>query len=350
MSTSVSLQGLYVSYGSLPVLQDLSLAVPSGELLALLGPSGCGKTTVLRTIAGLLRAQKGEVLFGSETMTGVPAELRGIGMVFQKPLLFPHMSVGENVAFGLKMRGVRAEEVRERTRRALETVKLSGFEERRPTQLSGGQEQRVALARALVIEPRLLLLDEPFSSLDQELREEMRFLVRSVQKKLKITAIFVTHDQGEAAVLADRIALMMHGNVLQAGTPREFYENPESVDAARFFKWQIFEGRVQRGQLSTAIGRFPFERSAEGKAAFVAVRGDSLRLFKEAPQGTCLKGRLQDGIHLGHTVRYEVATAEGGVLRVEQPAASGQFEHGSEVWVGVPPEAIRFFDVLDAAH
>ena len=200
----------------------------------------------------------------------------------------------------------------------------------------------MALARALVIEPRLLLLDEPFSSLDQELREEMRFLVRSVQKKLKITAIFVTHDQGEAAVLADRIALMMHGSILQAGTPREFYENPQSVDAARFFKWQIFEGRASDGEILTAIGRFPFDGAAESRA-FVAIRGDSLRLSKEAPQADCLRGHLQDAIHLGPVIRYEAVTVEGGVLRVEQPAASGNFPLGSAVWIGVPPEAIRFF-------
>jgi len=209
-----------------PALSDLSLAVEPGELVAFLGPSGCGKTTALKAIAGLLQPTSGDVLVDGHPVSGVPSEKRGMAMVFQKPLLFPHMTVGANVGFGLRMRSVSPGETRRRVEEALSRVRMEGFAERRPDELSGGQQQRVALARALVTEPRLLLLDEPLSNLDASLRKEMRQLVKEVQREGGYTTVFVTHDQEEAVVLADRIALLFEGRLRMYDRPQAFYDRP----------------------------------------------------------------------------------------------------------------------------
>lgn len=216
-------------------VQDVTLHVPSGKITALLGPSGCGKTTTLKMIAGLLPPTKGDILFGGESVLTLPAEKRPAVMAFQNHLLFPYMSVGENVGFGLKMRGEKKEVRRQRVAELLALVQLEGYAERRPNQLSGGQQQRVALARALITEPEVLLLDEPLSNLDAHLREEMRTLILNLQRQLGITTIFVTHDQEEAVILADQIALMFDGRVHQFGPPRSFYERPRTEQIARFF-------------------------------------------------------------------------------------------------------------------
>ncbi|MBX3280128.1 MAG: ABC transporter ATP-binding protein [Acidobacteria bacterium] len=235
--TSVRLERISAHYGAARVLDDITLAIETGELMALVGPSGCGKTTILKILAGLLTPSEGEVFFEDRLVTNVSAERRGAAMVFQKPLLFPYLSVGENVAFGLHMRKVARDETRRRVREALEWVHLAGYESRRPSQLSGGQEQRVTLARALVTQPKLLLLDEPFSALDESLRAGMRLLVRELQQRLGITTVFVTHDQMEAAAIADRIALVFDGRLEQCAAPRDFYTAPATLRAARFFGW-----------------------------------------------------------------------------------------------------------------
>lgn len=235
--TSVRLERISAHYGAARVLDDITLAIDNGELVALLGPSGCGKTTILKILAGLLAPSEGEVFFENRPVTNVPAERRGAAMVFQKPLLFPYLSVGENVAFGLRMRNVARDEIRQRVRETLEWVHLAGYESRKPSQLSGGQEQRVTLARALVTQPKLLLLDEPFSALDESLRAGMRLLVRELQQRLGITTVFVTHDQMEAAAIADRIALVFDGRLEQCAAPRDFYTAPATLRAARFFGW-----------------------------------------------------------------------------------------------------------------
>ena len=227
-------------------MHDVNLTADSGHLLALLGPSGCGKTTLLRVLAGLLEPVRGQVLFDDAIVTRVVPEQRGTAMVFQKPLLFPHLSVEGNVAFGLRMRGVPREAAGRRVREALSLVRLQGFNERRSNELSGGQEQRVALARALVTEPRVLLLDEPFASLDEELRAEMRDLVRELQQRSGITTVFVTHDQAEAARIADRVALMLEGCLEQAGTAGELVRNPATAAAARFFGWRLWRTQGAR--------------------------------------------------------------------------------------------------------
>jgi len=205
---------------------DLTLDIASGRITALLGPSGCGKTTTLKMIAGLLPPTQGDITFDGQSVLGIPAERRGAVMVFQNYLLFPYMSVGENVGFGLKMRGVDQQTIRRKAAEMLDLVKLPGFEDRRPKQLSGGQQQRVALARALIVEPKVLLLDEPLSNLDAHLRDEMRELILSIQRQLGITTIFVTHDQEEAVVLADRIALIFDGRLHQFRPPERLLRTP----------------------------------------------------------------------------------------------------------------------------
>jgi ABC-type Fe3+/spermidine/putrescine transport system ATPase subunit len=239
----VEIRHVCAAYADSAVLRDVSLTVAGGELLAVLGPSGSGKTTLLRVVAGLLAPATGQVFFSRTDITTVPAEARGAAMVFQKPLLFPYLTVAENVAFGLKMRGVAKAEIVRRVDEALEMVELSGYQRRRPSELSGGQEQRVSLARALVTRPNVLLLDEPFSALDTGLRLRMRRLVRELQQDLKLTTIFVTHDQEEAAFLADRVALLLDGGVEQQGPAAEVYGTPNSARAAAFLRWNIAEGQ-----------------------------------------------------------------------------------------------------------
>jgi ABC-type Fe3+/spermidine/putrescine transport system ATPase subunit len=239
----------------IPAVSELNLAVREGELMVLLGPSGCGKTTTLRLIAGLLSPTNGDVRFNGNSVLEVPPEKRGAVMVFQEHALFPFMSVGDNVAYGLKLRKLAREEIRQRVAAALTAVHLPSYENRLPDQLSGGQLQRVALARALVIRPRLLLLDEPLSSLDPGLRKELQQMIRTLQQEAQITTLFVTHDQAEAVAVADRIGVMMNGRLQQVGPAQAFYEDPANAEIARFFGASNFLPGVKRGQIvQTGIG------------------------------------------------------------------------------------------------
>ncbi|MFK7805910.1 MAG: ABC transporter ATP-binding protein [Anaerolineae bacterium] len=234
--SSLTLKGLTKEYQlGVSALNNVDLDVTDGELLVLLGPSGCGKTTILRLIAGLLSPTSGDILFDGESVARVPAERRNAIMVFQTHALFPYRSVGDNVAFGLKIQKLSKLEIERRVKNALDQVQLAGFEERRPDQLSGGQKQRVALARALVMQPRFLLLDEPLSSLDQSLRGEMRQLIKKLQRESGVTTLMVTHSQEEAVAMGDRIALLIDGQIRQMGTPDNFYLHPADETVARFF-------------------------------------------------------------------------------------------------------------------
>src|SRR5262249_9696419 len=232
--SAISLRGLRKRFGNVLAVDDLCLEVADGELIALLGPSGCGKTTTLRSIAGFEAPDAGEIHFGDRRVTALLPEQRKIGMVFQNYALFPHLTVLENVAFGLEMRRERADAIASRVADVLAKVQLSGLERRYPRQLSGGQQQRAALARALVISPDVLLLDEPLANLDAKLREEMRFYVRSLQQEVGITTVYVTHDQAEAMVIADRIAVMFAGRIHQLAEPREIYHRPATAMVAEF--------------------------------------------------------------------------------------------------------------------
>ena len=311
--TRVELRGLVKSYDDAPVVDRIDLVVEPGSLTALLGPSGCGKTTSLKIVAGLTVADAGDVLFDGQSVLHLPAEKRPVAMVFQKPLLFPHLSVGDNVGFGLRMRKVAKKERAERVGHALELVRLQDLAGRRVGEMSGGQEQRVALARALVTEPAVLLLDEPFSALDASLRVEVRDLVRGLQQKLGVTTLFVTHDQEEAVSLADHVALMINGRVVQHDVPRAFYDQPASLQVARFFGGRNeVQAHVSGGRVSSILGVWPTDR-LDGPAT-LSVRPEALSL---AAQG--ISANVVEARYLGTHLALEVELTDGTRLHVTAP-------------------------------
>ena len=243
ISSSVRLDGVSITFGDVVAVSNANLSIESGEFFTLLGPSGCGKTTLLRAIAGFYRQSEGTIMLGDQRVDDVPAHSRDTGMVFQNYAVFPHLSVWDNVAYGLKSRGITGEQASSRIREALEMVDLVGYEKRMPKQLSGGQQQRVVIARAVVIRPRVLLMDEPLANLDAKLRIRLRNDLKKLQRNLGITTIYVTHDQDEALSLSDRMAVMSGGKVLQVGTPEEVYTTPATLSVAEF----IGEGNFLRG-------------------------------------------------------------------------------------------------------
>ena len=238
--SELRLQNLTIRYGKVTALDGLDLVIHDGELVTLLGPSGCGKTTTLRSVSGFLTPQSGDIFIGDRRITDIPPERRGIGLVFQNYALWPHMTVHQNLAFGLEMRKLPAPVIAEKVRAVLGVVKLEGFGDRYPRQLSGGQQQRVALARAIVLEPDILLLDEPLSNLDALLREQMRFEIAQIHKRLGITTMYVTHDQTEAMVISDRIVVLSNGRIMQQGSPQEIYLRPANKFVAGFMGTTTF--------------------------------------------------------------------------------------------------------------
>ena len=316
VAAPLSLQDISKSFGGTQVLQPMTLEVADGELLALLGPSGCGKTTTLRVIAGFEAPDTGSVLIGGKDVTDLPPNKRSLGMVFQSYSLFPHMSVAENIGFGLRMRGMRRAAQAEIVSRMLQTVRLEGFESRLVQQLSGGQQQRIALARALATEPSVLLLDEPLGALDKSLRERMQFELRELQRRFAITSILVTHDQEEALTMSDRIAVMSAGAVVQIGRPTEVYERPRTRFVAEFLGTaNIFEATVAGasgpGQWRLALAAQPHAAVsvaqpglACGHAVSVAVRPERLELTDPAPDR--LRASVRDVVFRGSYYAYEL--------------------------------------------
>jgi ABC-type Fe3+/spermidine/putrescine transport system ATPase subunit len=279
--TRLVLEGLSKTYpgAASPALDRLDLTIESGTLTALLGPSGCGKTTALKLIAGLLAPDAGGISLDGRQVRDVAPDRRGVAMVFQNPLLFPHLTVAGNVGFGLKMRGVAPAEIAARVNAMLAMVQLDGLGPRRPAQLSGGQQQRAALARALILGPKLLLLDEPLSNLDAGLRDEMRVLIRELQRETRTTTLIVTHDQAEAVALSDRIALLLGGRLAQHGEPRDFYRRPATEAVARFFGGVNFlPGRVEGGQFLGPIGALPLPFAAAQGPATLTIRPEAVQL------------------------------------------------------------------------
>ncbi|MDQ2747625.1 MAG: ABC transporter ATP-binding protein [Acidobacteriota bacterium] len=324
MTAEIELKNITLAYGATPVLRDVSLSAADGEFVALLGASGCGKTTALKIIAGLLTADSGEVWLGGENISNVPAERRQTAMVFQKPLLFPFLNVAENVAFGLKMRSFPKAEIKEKVREALSFVQLENFENRSPKQLSGGQEQRVALARALIVKPRVLLLDEPFSALDARLRVEMRTLIRRLQQRLKITTIFVTHDQEEAVSIADRIAFLDAGALAQISEPKDFYTNPQTARAARFFGWKILSGSLKNDFIETAAGKIrlaDFPAVVRKKDLFeIGFHPNRVEIFdgeNAENDRLVLRAKLERIINLGAKIIVSISFPDGEIIEVE---------------------------------
>jgi len=348
--TALLLDRLSINYGATQALSDITLAVADAELLALLGPSGCGKTTALKAVAGLLTPASGDLRFDGVSVLSIPAERRGAAMVFQKPLLFPHLNVAENVGFGLKMRRLKKNEIVCRVSEALKAVKLEGYERRRPHELSGGQEQRVTLARALVTEPRVLLLDEPFSALDENLRGEMRMLVRELQQRMRITTIFVTHDQREATAVADRIALILNGRIEQAGEPRDLLLNPRSARAARFFGWVLLAGE-RNGRTVRLTGDSSCElivpEAGEAGRCYLAFRPESLRLCACEKEGGTLTGKLEYLLDYGPRWQWRVRLPGGEILEAEQDHLPDECHAhpGEQINLILPESAIRCYTV-----
>ncbi len=329
-------------FADVTAVDTVDLDLRPGTMTALLGPSGCGKSTTLAIIAGLQAPDTGDVHIDGAAMTAVPAERRPVGLVFQKPLLFPHLDVAGNVGFGLRMRRLPRREIRARVVAVLDQVQLSGLGGRRVGELSGGQEQRVALARALVLRPRVLLLDEPFSQLDAGLRAEMRGLVRQVQARTGITTLFVTHDQGEAVDVADDIVLMLDGRIAGQGPPPLFFRDPPSLPAARFFGvTNELRGRVDQGAWCSPDGALRVPCNLADGPAILAVRPESLRIVESGPGrtaepapgtavGTVLSARFA-GTHL----TVQVQLSDGPTVAVHTPVGT-PVPVGAEVRLHVP--------------
>jgi iron(III) transport system ATP-binding protein len=347
----VELRGLTKRYGSLTVVDHLDLTIGHGELVCLLGPSGCGKTTTLRLLAGFLTPDDGEIHVGGRRLSApgsaLPPEQRSMSMIFQSYALWPHMTIAENVAYGLTVRGTAKDETTRRVDKILAVTRMAPFASRYPTELSGGQQQRVALARALVVQPETLLLDEPLSNLDANLREEMRFEVRRLHDEYKYTTLYVTHDQVEAMTAADRIVVMNGGRVEQAGSPEDIYERPASEFVARFIGGTNILHGDRRGDGIVACPGLTLRcgqgtPAADGKTA-VSIRLHDIELRAGAPTSDTLntgRGRVVRQVYLGATRDYLVDLDGGDSIRAIVPRA---FDHpaGSIVAVHFPPAACR---------
>jgi spermidine/putrescine transport system ATP-binding protein len=314
MLYAVELVNLSKAYGSFRAVDNVSLQIKEGEFFSILGPSGCGKTTTLRLIAGFETPTSGEIYLQGQPISGVPAFQRPINTVFQNYALFPHMTVAQNVAFGLEMQRLPRKEIEHRVREALEMVRMADRAHSRPYQLSGGQQQRVALARALVNRPSVLLLDEPLGALDLKLRKAMQFELKQIQQEVGITFIYVTHDQEEALTMSDRIAVMGHGQVVQCATPEEIYERPQSRYVADFIgETNFLEGTLislngaAEVQLepSLRIKAAPSERSlAEGATVTVAIRPEKIALSATNGDPNAVRGTVRDAVYIGTDMRY----------------------------------------------
>lgn len=351
----IDLRGASKKYEGVVGVNRIDLTVRKGEYFSLLGPSGCGKTTILKLIAGFEEPTTGEILVANSSMTGIPPERRNIGFVFQNYALFPHMSVAENVAFGLHTRKLSKSEIDSHVAEILELVELPGMGRRRPNQLSGGQQQRVALARALVIQPDVLLLDEPLGSLDRKLRQAMQIKLVELQRRLDVTTIFVTHDQEEALTMSDRIAVMSvrHQAIEQIGTPREIYERPASVFVSSFIgQTNLWEEEIvcaEEGIHRTTAHGFLISSQVvvrPGRKVIVSVRPERIRILAREttvnPKANSVEGIIRDVIFVGETVTYLVETALRIPMQVKELNSEERplFDRGEEVRLVWQPESM----------
>lgn len=339
-AAGVEIAHVNLSYGSNLVLKDVNLSIKPGEFFAFLGPSGCGKTTLLRLIAGFNQADRGTVIVGGKDITALPPWQRDVGMVFQSYALWPHMSVARNVAFGLEERRVPRAEIAQRVAAALEMVGLSAYASRMPSQLSGGQQQRVALARTIVIEPKILLLDEPLSNLDAKMRVDVRRELRDLQQRLGVTTIFVTHDQEEANAICDRMAVMKDGVIQQVGTPRELYEQPANLFVANFLgSANLLAGDIETLANETVFrlksgDRLPIPKSASVRPGTkLMIRPQAFMITRESAD-SAWSGIVRDVEFLGSTLRYRIAIGDEDVL-VDTP-----FRPGDVVFAADEPIAL----------
>jgi iron(III) transport system ATP-binding protein len=349
---SIRIQQVTKRFGSVTALDHLDLTIAPGELFFLLGPSGCGKTTLLRSLAGFYVPDEGRIFFGEEDVTRLAPHKRNTGMMFQSYALWPHMTVAQNVAFGLEERKVPREEIKARVAEALESVHMAGYGERRPNALSGGQQQRVALARALVIRPRCLLLDEPLSNLDAKLRLDMRAEIRRVCKEFKLTTVYVTHDQKEALSVADRMAILEHGRVLQVGTPRDLYRRPNCTRVANFIgETDLIPGRFVRAAnghavVATDLGEFdgvlgdPASAPAAGASVTLSIRPECWRLQREPAGRNAVRGRIGAAVYLGELAQYELSAGERTLKVLELNPRFLDGEPRGEVYATAVPEDV----------
>jgi spermidine/putrescine ABC transporter ATP-binding subunit len=349
---AVEFRNIDIAYGKFVAVRDFSLSIRKGSFVTLLGPSGCGKTTILRSIAGLVDISGGQIMIGGQRVDDVPIYKRNIGLVFQSYALFPHKSVFDNVAFGLKYRNVAKPEIKRKVGQALDMVRLPGSEKKLPSQLSGGQQQRIALARAIVFEPQVLLLDEPLSALDANMREEMRVEIKKIQKETGITAIFVTHDQEEALSMSDRIVVMNSGAMEQIGTPEEVYERPATAFVADFLgKANMLAGTVSKSDRATTIALAAGQTVdvvapkplALGSKVTVVVRPQKLSVG--APAGANrLSGRVVSTSYLGGSAIYEIDIGGKTTIRANAPIDGRLIREGETIEVGFDPAGCVLLD------
>ncbi len=347
----LELDNISVGYSKeVSVLTDFSLSVEQGEFVSLLGPSGCGKTTTLRAIAGFLPIQEGKLLVNGKLYNSVPPNKRNIGFVFQNYALFPHLSVFENVAFGLRMRNISNDVIKEKVSKALSFVGLSGYEKRVPSQLSGGQQQRVAIARAIVIEPDLLLMDEPLSNLDAKLRIEMRTELARMQRELGITTIYVTHDQAEALALSDRVAVINKGKIEQYDTPIALYHNPKTLFVAKFMGFEeLFRGEVVSVEGDYVTVKNETGETVKGKASSKVSVGDKVisltrskfLTISEKKEQNALSGQIISKIFQGETVLYVIQ--RDILVNIEVPLEKAIWKEGQKIFFTSLPEHVLVF-------
>jgi len=347
---SVELRGLTKRFGSLAVVDHVSLRIDHGQLVCLLGPSGCGKTTTLRLLAGFLEPSDGEIHVGDRLVSSsartLPPEQRKMSMIFQSYALWPHMTVAENIVYGLRLRKMDRDTIAKKLEAILETTKLEILAQRYPGELSGGQQQRVALARALVVEPETLLLDEPLSNLDANLREEMRFEIRRLHDEYRYTTVYVTHDQSEAMTTADLIAVMNGGRIDQLGTPEDIYDRPQSEFVARFIgASNVIKGTARDDchfSFAGATLRVVGAKLTAGQSAVVAIRQHDIQLSTQMPQASqnVVKATVTRQVFLGANRDTMVETSDGAILRIITPTENA-VARGTEVWLTLPPERCR---------
>ncbi|WP_241250666.1 ABC transporter ATP-binding protein [Paragemmobacter kunshanensis] len=345
MKGSVRFENVTKTFGDVVALKPLSLDIAPGTLVTLLGPSGCGKTTTLRLIAGLESASTGRILIGGEDVTHLSATYRRVSMVFQSYALFPHMTVLENVGYGLSVKGLPRAEIRDRAEAGLETVGLKGFGARLPSELSGGQQQRVAVARAIVLEPEVLLLDEPLSNLDAKLRRHVREEIRQIQQRLGLTAVYVTHDQEEAMAVSDRIIVMRNAEIAQEGSPHDLYDRPANGFIADFIgDANLIEVSVLNSADSTdiALGNrrltLPLRGASQGPARLV-LRPHHLRLAAE-PAPDRIPAEVTSAAWLGNSVQYLLSSEMGTLFAITDPRAQA-FRRGDTVHLTFDPADLR---------
>jgi len=352
VSRHVCIQEAVKRFGDVTAVNSITLTVEKGEFFTLLGPSGCGKTTLLRMIAGFYQIDSGNILFGDRVMNNVPANKRDTGMVFQSYAIFPHMTVRENVAYGLKARKVPKSEIKKRVDDALALVQISMLANRKPNELSGGQQQRVALARAFVIEPGVLLMDEPLSNLDAKLRVQMRTIIKKLQRRLGITTIYVTHDQEEALAISDRIAVMKDGNVMQVGNPTEIYKHPQNIFVAGFVGTSNMIDcqctSLGGGKESLRAGDIEFKsnfrKDYQGQA-IISVRPEQL-FFSDPSKGPGLAGKIVISTFLGDFFEYEIILDSGQTILLNEYAKDSNEGHpdGEQVYISFDPSQAGVYE------